>query len=197
MTLNSIYSLTGCCNNDNPLSEQLSDKFISGFVHNHKALYFLTCQTRKYPPKNNINKQVWTILSSASFAKRYKAPQEFLSDETVHQVSTLLLQAVEESLALTSNSLVDTVLERRLQLWGAAVPLNVWKDKGFLYNGEYAVGVCGDWLVEPSIAGAWQSGKLLADYMVTQGDDDLSLVGLDGSFHKSQESSQVGIGSIA
>jgi predicted NAD/FAD-dependent oxidoreductase len=190
MTLNSIYSLTVCL--DKPL-HLLPETFVSGFVHNHKALRFITCQTQKYKQQGHV----WTILSSSSFAKRYKAPQEFLPDETIEEVSTLLLQALEEALDI---KVLDHVVDRRLQLWGAALPLNVWgsqtsttEPQGFLYDSEQSVGVCGDWLMEPSIAGAWTSGRLLAEYMMGQ---DLVSSGLEGSFHRSDSASKSGIGAL-
>ena len=38
----------------------------------------------------------------------------------------MLLYGLERSLALPPDSLRESVLESRLQLWGAAVPVNVW-----------------------------------------------------------------------
>lgn len=133
------------------------------------------------------------------------------------------------------------ILDQRLQLWGAGVPLNVWcsqssnsssilsitsssnpsstttkktlQPAGFIYDGRYNVGVCGDWLVEPSIAGAWNSGQLLAEYMINhrqhQNEDSTgsatssnsnrrtsSSHGLEGIFRKSDLVAKRGIGSL-
>jgi predicted NAD/FAD-dependent oxidoreductase len=171
--------------------------------------------------------EVWTILSSANFAKQYKAPQEFLPDDTVVNVTSLLLQAVERSLALATGSLSapTKVLESRLQLWGAAVPLNVWSSMstsatstttsnsqeplangGFLYDSEFGTGVCGDWLMEPSIAGAWESGRRLGQFMAQQRVDPPQSIGLPssssgiptsrGQFVVSAKASKVGIGAL-
>jgi hypothetical protein len=163
--------------------------------------------------------EVWTILSSANFAKQYKAPQEFLPDDTVVNVTSLLLQAVERSLDLAMGSLSapQKVLESRLQLWGAAVPLNVWISTstssqepmatgGFLYDSEFGTGVCGDWLMEPSIAGAWESGRRLGQFMAQQRVDPPQSVGLPssssgtttsrGQFVVSAKASKVGIGAL-
>ena len=179
MTLNSIYSLTIAIPASGSLSKALpKERFVCGFVQNEPTLRFLSCQSRKYPQAagSDDNVEVWTILSSATFAKNYKAPQEFLPDETVTSVTSLLLQGVERSLKLDTGSLENSVMESRLQLWGAAVPLNVWSSQsipgegdgvdGFVYDAEYGVGVCGDWLLEPSIAGAWESGRRLAQHMI-------------------------------
>lgn len=81
MTLNSIYSLAIALPKDSELSQALKESFVSGFVKNHPNLRMITCQTRKYPDpgpnnKNSHAHEVWTVLSSAKFAKKYKAPQE-------------------------------------------------------------------------------------------------------------------------
>jgi hypothetical protein len=91
MTLNSIYSLTIALHMDLKLSQALKEPFVSGFVNkNHSNLRMITCQTRKYPDPdpNNKNKnshahEVWTVLSSAKFAKKYKAPRDRRSDWAV------------------------------------------------------------------------------------------------------------------
>ena len=236
MTLNSIYSLTWACHRRrrpqpnsslSSLSQHLPDNFVAGFVHNHPALRFITCQTRKYQAKNSDDVddddiEVWTVLSSPTFAKKHKAPQEFLPEETIETVSKLLLSAVQE--AVTGQPVGDKedddwkkdVLDSRLQLWGAAVPVNVWcssssesssgdggddmdeKDlapAGFLYDAQHAVGACGDWLQEPSIAGAWTSGRRLAEHMLHDASSSHGL--LSGSFQKSESTAQAGIGALS
>jgi hypothetical protein len=80
--------------------------------------------------------------------------------------------------------------------------LNVWKspkkdESGFLYDGKFGVGVCGDWLIDPSIAGAYESGRRLAMYMTQNPDGKESLVGVKGAFQVSEGSAKGGIvGSI-
>ena len=215
MTLNSIYSLTIAIDATTcPLSQVLDkNRFICGFVKNEPSLRFLSCQSRKYisTDPEHPNVEVWTILSSPTFAKQYKAPQEFLPPETVSNVTALLLQAVERSLGLPTDSLSNEILERRLQLWGAAVPLNVWTSRddrknhddessGFVYDGEYRVGVCGDWLLRPSIAGAWESGRRLAEFMeqskLSKSEQSVGLPTLGGKFLVSNEASRAGIGAL-
>lgn len=205
MTLNSIYSLTFALPAGSVLSKALKEPFISGFCQ-HPALRMITCQTRKY---NNDNKEheVWTVLSSAGFAKKYKAPQEFLPEATVETVSSILLEALAQSIfgggmgeGQGANEVIEP-LEKYVQLWGAGVPLNVWKpegngasdDGGFLHDGEYNVGVCGDWLLDPSVAGAWTSGRRLSEHMLTNLD---RTAGLEGAFHKSEGSAKLGVASL-
>jgi len=229
MTLNSLYSLTivlpkssSSSSSPSPLSRALPEPFQCGFL-NHPHLRMISCQSRKYPSmdntsnsnsnsNNNDKYEVWNILSSAKFAKKYKAPQEFLPPETVEQVSTLLLQAVQESLGLINNVndaddniMVLSPLEKRLQLWGAAVPLNVWRGSGedaaaaqqqpFLWDETYQVGVCGDWLMEPSIAGAWTSGHAMAEHLLKMS-SSRGTVGLQGHFERSESSSELGLAAL-
>ena len=190
MTLNSLYSLTILLPKGSALSQALPEPFICGFS-NHPQLRMISCQTRKYTSSEPY--EVWNILSSAKFAKAYKAPQEFLPPETVQEVTQLLLQAVQESL-----NVVDPIqpLESRVQLWGAAVPLNTWS-KPFLWDQQYQVGVCGDWLVEPSIAGAWTSGTALANHLLSTGSSNAPpTFGVDGNFQRSESSSRLGLAAL-
>jgi NAD(P)-binding Rossmann-like domain len=232
MTLSSIYSLTFAIPTQTSiLSKHLPDTFISGYVKNHPALRFLTCQTRKYG-SHDESIEVWTVLSSGSFAMKYKASQENLPKVIVQKVTRLLLLAIEEALTGTlvtafvtdksgdssddddsdkkkaqsvklrtvqPSALELSLLDQHLQLWGAGVPMNVWDTErgrtpaGYLYDGSYQMGVCGDWLVEASIAGAWTSGRLLADHILSKHSKSH---GLKGSFRRSVATAKAGIGML-
>ena len=209
MTLNSIYSLTVCL--DQEASQRLAlclpEHFVCGFIHNKKVLRFVSCQTNKYDQETQEGQSVWTILSSATFAKKYKAPQEFLPEERIEEVTELLLEALKEDVGLQSPEFLKKhVLDRRVQLWGAALPINVWDGHGsegpptgFIHDPDHNVGVCGDWLLDASIAGAWTSGKLLADHMklsAKQETQDKAAIGLHGSFHRSEGAAKLGIGAL-
>jgi predicted NAD/FAD-dependent oxidoreductase len=219
MTLNSIYSLTFCVKKqDSPFTELFyrQKHLVSAFVRNHPNLSFLSCQSRKYPVHGlNEKYEVWTALSSSEFARTHKAPQENLPQDVVESVTRQLLTALEESLDLSAGCLspydADSIIvESQLQLWGAAVPLNVWNSVvsssayanvnqdaatlGFLYDGLHGVGVCGDWLLDASIAGAWESGRRLAEYMVSN-TNRAELVGVKGNFQPCN-SVRAGIGSL-
>lgn len=210
MTLNSVYSLTFALDSNkeasSPLQGALPGTCVGAFIENEPNLRYLTCQSRKYrhhhrhtssSDKVDDNKgvEVWTLLSSAPFAKKHKAPQEFLPDQVVQNVTTVMLTSLEKSLDLAENSLQGQCLESRLQLWGAAVPLNTWEndDCAFLYDAENKVGVCGDWLCHSSIGGAWTSGEQLAQYM---NKDNPQTAGLDGRFRRCEETLKNGIGSF-
>lgn len=198
MTLNSIYSLTFCVKAPSVLSQVLPSPFTCGFVdaESSKELRLVSCQSRKYPREDDV--EVWTLLSSPKLAKKYKAPQENLSEDLVDDVTDKLLASLQELLDI-QQGVRKSVIERRLQLWGAAVPLNVYQGgDGFVYDSKFAVGVCGDWLVEPSIAGAWTSGQRLADYMVRDAPKSVGLPskGEPAVFRASSSVSKAGIGSL-
>ncbi|KAI2488623.1 hypothetical protein MHU86_25677 [Fragilaria crotonensis] len=209
MTLNSLYSLSFAVPADSVLSKTLiANQFVCGFIKNHPNLRFISCNTRKHATTTDKKEgiEVWTVLSSAKFGKRYKGAQENLSDDLVKEVTDLLFQSLEESLVLPPGSLYrdphsSCVLESRLQLWGAGVPLNTWipredddMSRGFLYDSQYKVGACGDWLLDASLAGAWESGRRLAHFMAS---DSESSVGLEGRFQASTAVDKVGIGSLS
>ena len=211
MTLNSIYSLSIAVNTKSSISEALpKDSFVCGFIKNEPTLRFLSCDTRKHDNNNGDENpvEVWTVLTSAAFGKKHKGPQENLPLETVSNVTSLMLNAVERSLGLQADTLSEQVLESRLQLWGAAVPLNVWTGsdsdssfdtQGFVYDAEFGAGVCGDWLLEPSIGGAWESGRRLAKHLSQEkSKGSLRSVGLppDGQFAVSAEAGKAGIGAL-
>jgi len=221
MTLNSIYSLTFALRKngkESVLGGKIPGNMYSCFIKNEPNLRFLSCNTRKYSSSssNDDNVEVWTVLSSAKFGKKYKGPQENLPNELVKDVTGQMLQSLERSIGLEAGSLWNVkdahvgggiVLDYKLQLWGAAVPLNTWSSSstegGFLYDAENGVGACGDWLLHPSIGGAWESGRRLANWIVEDLEDrkkkgEGSSVGLppDGKFVRSVAASQAGIASF-
>jgi len=235
MTLNSIYSLSFAVRKEKDLiGRAVGENIICAFVKNEPNIRFLSCQTRKYK-YNNSNKsrnhEVWTILSSAIFAKNYKVPQENIPVDTVKEVTTELLSSLERCLSLNKGSLnSDNILDSRLQLGGAAVPLNVWSSKkeyinyddqetkmstkkdfmkeGFLYDAKHGVGACGDWLIDASLGGAWESGRRLALWLISTKEDGHAQqkesldheysIGLppDGSFRISKAAQDLGIGNV-
>jgi predicted NAD/FAD-dependent oxidoreductase len=227
MTLNSLYSLTFVVPKDSLLSKALpQDQFTCGFVKNHPNLRFLSCNTRKFSsiPSSNLSTtndqtEVWTLLSSAKFGKAFKGPQENLPDALVEQVTGSLLESLEESLILPRGTLTGledpstpydshknvNILDSQLQLWGAGVPVNTWVSKdpqsqGFLYDAEWGVGACGDWLLEPSLSGAWESGRRLAQCLITsdfESEVSSKRIGLEGIFVASKAVDSVGIGSLS
>jgi predicted NAD/FAD-dependent oxidoreductase len=110
----------------------------------------------------------YTIVSSREYGSANKVPQENIPPEKRSQVTADLLGAVEELYGMPKDSLVPSF--SRLQLWGAAVPLNRLSAP-CVYDSETKIGVCGDWFTPsatstgPSIESAFLSGRLCADHI--------------------------------
>jgi predicted NAD/FAD-dependent oxidoreductase len=219
LSLSSIYCLTFALPaKDNLLSATLPSSFFSGFVRDHPVFRFISCQTRKYGA-NDDNVEVWTVLSSGAFAKKHASPlnDSFVSRKMLAKVSRMLFWAVEEFLTGKKtrrpgdaeyekeegfpppSSLELLVLDRDLQWWPEAVPMNVCELDGgpapacYFYDSEYNIGVCGDWLVEANIAGAWTSGRLLAEHIMK---NRIGSHGTPVSFRRSLSTARAGIGML-
>ena len=181
MTLNSIYSLlvelpAGA------LPPSLGQCMT--FVHCEPALRFLGNNEAKHPSPVGGGApatEVWTVLSSAAFGAKHKAPQEFLEGTEVEaEVTKLLLEAVARAAGLPDDALAAKAVATKLQLWGAAVPINAWEGADaaeFAYNSKFRIGIAGDWLragsvgggsspsAASTIEGAWLSGRRLASHV--------------------------------
>eukprot|EP00816_Leptocylindrus_hargravesii_P003112 CAMPEP_0196824210 /NCGR_PEP_ID=MMETSP1362-20130617/90899_1 /TAXON_ID=163516 /ORGANISM="Leptocylindrus danicus, Strain CCMP1856" /LENGTH=467 /DNA_ID=CAMNT_0042204389 /DNA_START=44 /DNA_END=1447 /DNA_ORIENTATION=+ len=204
MTLNSIYSLVFAVDKNSPLSRAIPEDMITAFIKNEPKLRLISSNTRKFRKRGSSSTtEIFTVLSSPQFAKKNKAPQENIPTEVAGEVTSQLLQAVEVAFCLEKGSLSgdNCIRESKLQLWGAAVPLNTWSDTpGFVFDDDFGVGACGDWLLDPSMEGAWESGRRLANWMnqAEVGGKKSSSVGLPpfGKFKRSAASMDSGIGSF-
>ena len=231
MTLNSIYSLVFAVKSEkgdgavvgngglsSPIAKALSsassdtDDVYTIMINNEPSLRLLSCNTLKHSHARNPNSQsdveVYTLLSSPKFGKQFKGPQENLPPELMQKVVMKMLLNLEQSLGLKSGSIVGDVVDAKLQLWGAAVPMNTWSSSsistgtadGFVYDAKHACGAAGDWILDPSIAGAWESGRRLANWMLTQetsvGLPSRSRDGSGGKFVPSRIALSSGIGTI-
>lgn len=189
MTLNAIYSLLvelpGPCP---PLADLSDDKVLAHVSDNGDKLGWTS-------PDGSV---VLTLLSTAAFGAANKHPQEQLhGTETEEKVTAAMLEALEKR-ALREGSVLAKPTQTRLQLWGAAVPLNAWvSEANFMWDPECCVGVVGDWLrasdddyATSSIESAYLSGHALAMHILTKCDE---AAGLDGSIESPGEGS---VGSI-
>ena len=100
--------------------------------------------------------QAWTVISSRSFGSRNKVPQEAVPREVEERVAGELLRAFESAAGLPAKTI--NPVSRKLQLWGAGVPMNVFRDAPCVFDAGSQAGICGDWLLEPSVQGAALSG---------------------------------------
>merc|ERR1719310_330731 len=89
--------------------------------------------------------ETWTALSTGAFGSKNKHPQEQLRGTDVEErVKNEMLAALGSALG-ASEPLAP--LRWRLQLWGAALPLNAHvADVPFAWDADNKIGVVGDWL---------------------------------------------------
>jgi len=162
-----------------PANEQLSALPVSFpnylTVANDDILSFASNNSGKYGRRSKneptegsyplVSGDVWTLISTTSFASANKCPQENIPKEVETRVSQQLINAF---LKLIPGSKSVTMSLKHLQLWGAALPANVLS-QDFIHDGEHCIGVVGDWLVHGSMEGALHSGIMLADFLNAEG----------------------------
>ena len=102
------------------------------------------------------------MISSRSFGSRNKVPQEAVPREVEERVAGELLRAFEGAAGLPAKSI--NPVSRKLQLWGAGVPMNVFRNAPCVFDAGSQAGICGDWLLEPSVQGAALSGALMISW---------------------------------
>lgn len=202
MTLNSIYSLVFALKSNKDeggggggggtssiskaisnlcTSSRLNNDVYTIMIKNEPNLRLLSCNTLKHHHTQNSNSnsniEIYTLLSSPQFGKQFKGPQENLPLDLQEKVVMKMLTSLERSLKVQQGGVADEVVDLKLQLWGAAVPMNTWSSSslnfndrggvdGFVYDAKYGVGAVGDWILDPSVAGAWLSGRRLADWLL-------------------------------
>ena len=184
MTLNSIYSLAV----ELP-SGAMPATFDGAFAVDSPTLRWLCSNDRKLGAAPGPT-EVWTLLSTGAFGSKHKTAQEYLAgSEKEAEVVALMLGAAEEAAGLEAGALARSAVRTRLQLWGAAQPLNRW-NAPFVWDSTHGIGVCGDWLQPDATAaaastleGAWLSGTALGDHVAaaeTRGRDVGVALGADG-----------------
>ena len=180
MTLNSMYSLLF----EVPTGTLPSTLGACSFVKCEPTLRLLSNNNAKHAAKADAPTEVWTVLSSGAFGAKHKAPQENLPAEVEQEVTALLLNAIDRVAGLPPSTLSKSVTATKLQLWGAAVPLNVWSGGPFTWDAEANIGIAGDWFDQggegggadggsgaatpSSIESAWLSGRKLAEHIADE-----------------------------
>ncbi|CAI5527147.1 unnamed protein product [Closterium sp. Naga37s-1] len=146
--------------------------------------------------------ECWTVFSSAAYGKRNKVPQENIPLARAARVKEEMLEGVAVALGRPKDSL-PAVLFHKIQLWGAALPLNAPTTAAgggveCIMDASTRVGLCGDWLLAPSIQAAAVSGLAMADKIAAFHEDAavsdplLFSVGLDASFAAVPEAHDIG-----
>eukprot|EP00403_Amphidinium_massartii_P004377 CAMPEP_0178381418 /NCGR_PEP_ID=MMETSP0689_2-20121128/5972_1 /TAXON_ID=160604 /ORGANISM="Amphidinium massartii, Strain CS-259" /LENGTH=710 /DNA_ID=CAMNT_0020001599 /DNA_START=52 /DNA_END=2185 /DNA_ORIENTATION=+ len=130
------------------------------FIEDHEVLSWAGNNTAKYTGKGGKKgKEAWTLISTPTYGSANKCSQEFIPDLVRKRVSEQMCQAFADLIGVKRHSDWEVL---HLQLWGAALPLNVCSQM-YIHDHEAGIGVCGDWLVAPSVEGALQSGLALAE----------------------------------
>ncbi|KAH3886502.1 renalase-like [Dreissena polymorpha] len=105
--------------------------------------------------------ECWTVFSTRQFGTRHKCSQENIPPNVEREVTEKLLAGVQR---VTGVAQLPPPAYTRVQLWGAALPLNVLKTREeCVFDGLHNVGICGDWLTSPCVQGAAVSGLALAE----------------------------------
>lgn len=132
--------------------------FDGAFVERHDVLSWVGNNGAKYAGEVQQDLEAWTLISTPGYGSANKCSQEFIPEPVREKVSAEM-RAAFGALAGAADAASWNVLH--LQLWGAALPLNVC-GQHFVHDPVANVGVCGDWLTSPSVEGALFSGMALA-----------------------------------
>ena len=147
------------------------------YVEHEPSLRYLGCNDAKHGSgKGTAGTEAWTVLSSGAFGKAHTVAQEQLEGtEAEAEVTALLLAAVERALGLAEGAVAKAASATKLQLWGAAIPMNRWDGGEFAYSAAGRVGIAGDWLTSEAraatastVEAAWTSGFLLAEHIASE-----------------------------
>ncbi|KAK3277739.1 hypothetical protein CYMTET_14273 [Cymbomonas tetramitiformis] len=106
--------------------------------------------------------ECWTLFSTNEYGRANKVPQEAVPKHVSEKVTQDMLQAMEA--AIGAEPLPRNVLTQT-QLWGAGAPLNS-PGVEYIFDSNARIGMCGDWLLEPSVEAACTSGHAMAEALV-------------------------------
>eukprot|EP01024_Parvocaulis_polyphysoides_P055367 TRINITY_DN5661_c0_g1_i5.p1 TRINITY_DN5661_c0_g1~~TRINITY_DN5661_c0_g1_i5.p1 ORF type:complete len:388 (-),score=44.12 TRINITY_DN5661_c0_g1_i5:269-1432(-) len=151
--------------------------FEGAFVEGEEELTWVANNTKKLQQNHKV--ECWTLISGRKFASDNKVPQEHIPKAKAREVTEKMLECFSRVTKLT----LPKEVYSRVQLWGAAVPMNTYQHP-CVWDAREQVGICGDWLVKPSIEGAFNSGVSMAEQLYkhnTQTNQRRS-VGLRGQF---------------
>ncbi|KZV39944.1 hypothetical protein F511_11324 [Dorcoceras hygrometricum] len=163
LTLSSIWALLAAFEDPLPVSSvDPAITFEGAFVTGVDSISWIANNTKKLLGSESSGPYCWTILSTATFGKQNKVPQESIPSATAEKVKELMLEGLENALGLQKSSLKRPFYSR-LQLWGAALPTNS-PGVPCIFDPHGRAGICGDWLLGSSIEAAALSGMAMANH---------------------------------
>ncbi|PKU79239.1 uncharacterized protein LOC110105486 [Dendrobium catenatum] len=166
LELSSIWALLAAFEDPLPVPFEGDFNALEGaFVKNIESVSWMCNNTSKLFPLQSSNgaHQCWTFFSTASYGRRNKVPQENIPNVTAEKVKTEMLDGVEAALGLSKGSLPEPFYTR-VQLWGAALPINT-PGVPCIFDPYGRAGICGDWLLGSSMEAAALSGISLGNHM--------------------------------
>ncbi|GAB5030614.1 fad nad-binding oxidoreductase family protein [Nannochloropsis oceanica] len=163
---------------DEPVSLPGRERFEGAFVEGVSELSWVAEQGGKMGQDlgggTEGGRAAWVLVSSPGFAEQHKVPQENIPEDKAAEVTRLMLRAFRQALGMQekgeegaeTSPLVPAASV--LQLWGAGNPISVAdmpQEAPFVFQAATGCGVCGDWLLAPSIPAAATSGIALARHI--------------------------------
>ncbi|KAL6847271.1 hypothetical protein ACP4OV_023124 [Aristida adscensionis] len=173
LELSSVWALLAAFEDPLPIPHYDSQGAFEGaFVRDVDSVSWMGNNTRKLFPMQTGTPECWTFFSTAAYGRRNKVPQENIPKVTAEKVKEDMLRGVELALGLSQGSLQQPIYTR-VQLWGAALPMNT-PGVPCIFDPNGRAGICGDWLTGSSMEAAVLSGMSLAnhiaDYFAGQGE---------------------------
>ncbi|CAL4891237.1 unnamed protein product [Urochloa decumbens] len=164
LELSSVWALLAAFEDPLPVPHNDSHGAFEGaFVRDVDSLSWMGNNTRKLFPMQTGTPECWTFFSTAAYGRRNKVPQENIPKVTAEKVKEDMLGGVEHALGLSKGSLQRPIYTR-VQLWGAALPMNT-PGVSCIFDPLGRAGICGDWLIGSSIEAAILSGTSLANHI--------------------------------
>lgn len=164
MQLCSLWVMIFVLRKDSIASEKLFD---AAYIMNSNILSWMANTSRKLSRTTaDGDYESWTVISTREYAAANKVAQENVPPAKEAQVRGDMIGEFERCIGLPPDSVRPELT--KLQLWGAAVPLNRHSAPCILDTSNGVVGICGDWFTPeadisgPSIESAWLSGRHLA-----------------------------------
>jgi hypothetical protein len=133
------------------------------FVSESTVLSWAANNTRKLglTTISTGQQECWTLISTQSYGKLNKVPQESVPAEVAARVTREMVGAFGSALGLAPGE-IPPIAYSRAQLWGAALPLNSPRIP-CIWDGVGRVGVVGDWVAGGGcLENAFLSGLALA-----------------------------------
>lgn len=136
--------------------------YVAAHVEDIRISWIANNTSKGASPSNaKTTVECWTIFSTKSYGKANKVPQEHIPISKAEEITNTLLSAFS---GITGIKQLPTPCFTKVQLWGAALPLNVLSNgEECVYDSRHNVGICGDWLVSPCLQGSALSGLALAE----------------------------------